>query len=62
MCYHGRMGSRTATMTSVVRKASRDVACGKGKPGRFNPNRSVRFASKNTDRRAARGRTARNYD
>lgn len=49
-------------MTSGVRKASRDVACGKGKPGRFNPNRSVRFASKNTDRRAARGRTARNYD
>jgi hypothetical protein len=43
--------------TASVRKASRDAAIGKGQPGSFNPNRSVRFNSKNTDKRAARGRT-----
>jgi len=52
----------TATMTTGVRKASRDAACGKGLPGQFNPNRSVRFNSKKTTKRAARGRTARTFD
>lgn len=39
-----------------VRKTSREAAIGKGRPGQFNPNRSVRFTSRATDKRAARGR------
>lgn len=46
---------------AAVRKASREASVG-GRPGQFNPNRSVRFASKATDKRVARGRTYRGED
>lgn len=46
---------------AAVRAASRDAAIGKGQPGTYNPNRTVRFATP-SDKRAARGRTWRGED
>jgi hypothetical protein len=53
--------SKIAAMTAAVRETSRNIACGKGVPGRFNPNRTVKFGTK-TDKNDARGRTYRNED
>jgi len=52
------MKSKTADRTAAVRDAARRASNGSGRPGRFNPNRSVRFSTP-TDKRTARGRTAR---
>lgn len=41
---------------AAVRAASREAAIGKGLPGTYNPNRTVRFSTP-SDKHAARGRT-----
>lgn len=52
------MDTKLRTTTSEVRRRAREAAVGKGRPGQFNPNRAVRFATP-TDKQAARGRTYR---
>ena len=53
--------AKTTDNTAGVRKASRELAIGKGRPGQFNPNRTVRFATP-SDKYAARGRSVRSFD
>jgi len=55
------MKSKTGASIAGVRDAARKAANGSGRPGQFNPNRSVRFSTP-SNKHAARGRTARDAD